>query len=118
MKHWLCIILAVISTSALAQAPYAGMQSRPIKSLSQDQIADLSAGRGMGLALAAELNGYPGPSHAIELADQLQLSSEQVAELKGLFEAMKAETIPIGATLISLERQLNDDFALRTVTPA
>jgi len=29
-----------------------------IKTLSDRQIADLNAGRGMGLALAAELNGY------------------------------------------------------------
>jgi hypothetical protein len=39
-----------------------GMQSRPIKALSDQQVSDLRAGRGMGLALAAELNGYPGPS--------------------------------------------------------
>ena len=49
--------LLLSSTSAFAQAPYAGMQSRPIKALSEQQLADLQAGRGMGLALAAELNG-------------------------------------------------------------
>jgi hypothetical protein len=64
---------------ALAQQPYAGLQNRSIKSLSDQQIADLNAGRGMGLALAAELNGYPGPVHAIELAGELHLSPEQVA---------------------------------------
>jgi hypothetical protein len=31
---------------------------------------------------------------------------------------MKAETVPIGAALISHERSLDDDFAARTVTPA
>jgi hypothetical protein len=31
----------------------------------------------MGLALAAELNGYPGPIHVLELGDQLNLSSVQ-----------------------------------------
>jgi LTXXQ motif family protein len=70
----------------------------------------------MGLALAAELNGYPGPIHAIELAEQLHLSSDQVSKLRALFEAMKAETIPLGVTLISQERNLNDDFANHTVT--
>jgi len=43
----------------------------------------------MGLALAAELNGYPGPIHAIEPADQLHLSPDQVSKLRALFEAMK-----------------------------
>ena len=60
----------------------------------------------------------PGPFHAIELADQLHLSSDQINKLKQLFEAMKAETISIGATLIAQERNLNDDFAKRTVTLA
>ena len=53
-------ILALASSAAPAQSPYAGMQSRSIKALSAQQIDDLRAGRGMGLALAAELNGYPG----------------------------------------------------------
>jgi hypothetical protein len=110
--------LAVLTGFAMAQQPYAGLQNRSIKTLSEQQIADLSTGRGTGLALAAELNGYPGPIHAIELAEQLHLSSAQVSKLKSLFEAMKAATIPLGATLISQERNLNEDFANRTVTLA
>ena len=111
-------ILIALAVSALAQQPYAGLQNRSIKTLSDQQIEDLTAGRGMGLALAAELNGYPGPIHAIESAEQLHLSPGQLRKLKSLFEAMKAETIPLGATLISKERQLNDSFANHTITPA
>jgi hypothetical protein len=59
--------IVVLSSSAMSQQPYAGLQNRSIKTLSDQQIADLNAGRGMGLALAAKLNGYPGPLHAIEL---------------------------------------------------
>jgi len=110
--------LALSCSAALAQQPYAGMESRIIKTLSEQQIADLTAGRGMGLALAAELNGYPGPIHAIELADKIELSADQLAKLKVLFEAMKAEAIPLGATLIEQERALNGEFAGRTITPA
>jgi hypothetical protein len=102
----------------MGQQPYAGLQHRPIKTLSDQQIADLNAGRGMGLALAAELNGYPGPVHATELADQLHLSPEQVTKLKALFESMKAETIPLGVSLISQELDLNNEFASRTITLA
>jgi Spy/CpxP family protein refolding chaperone len=36
--------------------------------------------------------------------------------LRALFDAMKAETIPLGATLISQERELNDGFANHTIT--
>ena len=47
----------------------------------------------MRLALAAELNGYPGSIHAIELAEQLHLSSDEVNKLSALVKVMKAETI-------------------------
>lgn len=106
----------VASASAQTAQPYAGMQARPIKALSDQQIADLKAGRGMGLALAAELNGYPGPSHLLELADQLGLSADQRATVRNLFEAMKAETIPIGESLIAQEAALDRLFVDRTVT--
>ena len=107
MKLAVTASLVLLCGSAAAQQlqqPYAGLETRAIKSLSEQQIGDLNAGRGMGLALAAELNGYPGPSHAIELAGQLGLSADQVEKLRQLFAAMKAETIPIGATLIEQER--------------
>jgi Spy/CpxP family protein refolding chaperone len=93
------------------------MQARPLKALSEQQIADLKAGRGMGLALAAELNGYPGPSHLLELADRLELTADQRAAVKGMFEAMKAEAIPLGESLIAEETTLDRLFADRTVTP-
>jgi hypothetical protein len=79
MKIWPLIASIAFVTSVHAQTPYAGMQSRSIKALSDQQIADLNAGRGMGLALAAELNGYPGPLHVLELADKLDLSADQRA---------------------------------------
>jgi hypothetical protein len=111
-------IFAVLSSAAMTQSnqPYSGMQSRPIKALSDQQVADLKAGRGMGLALAAELNGYPGPSHLIELSDRLGLTSDQHSVLKGMFDAMKGETIPIGETLIVQEEQLDRLFAGKTVS--
>jgi hypothetical protein len=66
------VVLVALAALALsqpvqAQSSYAGMQDRSIKALSDSQVADLEAGRGMGLALAAELNGYPGPSHVLSL---------------------------------------------------
>jgi hypothetical protein len=82
MKIWPLIASIAFVTSVHAQTPYAGMQGRSIKALSDQQIADLNTGRGMGLALAAELNGYPGPSHVLELADKLELSAEQRASMQ------------------------------------
>ena len=110
-------LCALAAGAALAQTPYAGMESRPIKALSDQQIADLKAGRGMGLALAAELNGYPGPSHLLELAGQLGLSDDQKGQVQALFDTMKAETVPIGERLISQEAALDALFSGHTATP-
>jgi hypothetical protein len=122
MRNALIVLLltCALSTSSRAEQPqpYAGMESRAIKALSDQQIADLRAGRGMGLALAAELNGYPGPSHLLELADQLQLGEDQRAAIQKLFNAMKAETIPIGEKIIVGEGELDRQFSMHTVTPA
>jgi hypothetical protein len=117
--------LFLTATPALAQhqhpqahtTPYAGFERRGIKALSEQQIADLRAGRGMGLALAAELNGYPGPVHVVELADRLGLNDTQWMRIRELTEAMKAETIPLGDRLINQEAELDGLFATRQVTP-
>jgi hypothetical protein len=98
-------------------APYAGLHQRAIKALSGQQIADLRAGRGMGLALAAELNGHPGPVHVIELADQLQLTDDQRRRARELFDAMKAEALPIGEQLIEREKTLDQAFAEQRISP-
>jgi hypothetical protein len=109
--------LILTASAASSQIPYAGMQTRFIKALSEQQLADLGAGRGMGLALAGELNGYPGPSHVLELADRLELSADQLASIKALFDSMKAEALPLGAKLIEQEADLDTQFASRTITP-
>jgi hypothetical protein len=117
MKVFISAVLMFVSVAANAQTPYAGMQARSIKALSEQQVADLTAGRGMGLALAAELNGYPGPSHVLELADKLELSADQRGQVQTLFNPMKAEAIPLGSKLIEQEAELDRKFAARTITP-
>ena len=105
--------LVVMCSAAGAQSsqPYAGLEQRPIKALSQQQIDDLKTGRGMGLALAAELNGYPGPSHVLELGDRLDLTQEQRIQVQRLFDAMKQEAVPLGNKLVEQERELDRLFS-------
>ena len=114
----IALALATGIPSAQSQQPYAGLEGRPIKALSEQQISDLRAGRGMGLALAAELNGYPGPMHVLELADSLALSDQQRAKMQDLFAAMRAEAIPLGDRLIAQEAELDRQFADKTISPA
>jgi hypothetical protein len=109
-------VLAVAAPAAAqTQQPYAGLEARPVKALSEQQIADLRAGRGMGLALAAELNGYPGPLHVLEHADALALAPAQRERTRALQQAMQAEAIPLGERLIALEAELDRLFATRAV---
>jgi hypothetical protein len=91
------------------------MQTRAVKALSDRQVADLRAGRGMGLALAAELNGYPGPMHVLELAQPLGLSAEQRQRVQGLYDTMKAEAIAAGQKLIDSEGALDKAFKERSI---
>src|SRR5262249_53013272 len=63
------------------------------------------------------LNGYPGPSHVLELADRLDLSQDQRSQVQRLFDAMKQETIPLGTKLIAQEEELDHLFSAHAVTP-
>jgi hypothetical protein len=117
------IALLLLATPVVAQqhhghkSPYSDMQQRPVKALSDEQLADLRAGRGMGLALPGELNGYPGPSHVLELADELQLTLEQRRRVQDLFNEMKVEAIAVGEKLIAQETALDRAFADRNISP-
>jgi Spy/CpxP family protein refolding chaperone len=122
ITSFLLLTGAVAAASAQHQGhhhtPYAGQQQRGVKALSDQQISDLRAGRGMGLALAAELNGYPGPLHVLELADQLQLSGEQRQQVQRLFDSMKAEASSVGTSLIEQETALDRAFATSHISEA
>lgn len=104
--------------AAASDAPYAGWQARPVKGLSQGQIDDLLNGRGMGLALPAELNGYPGPRHVLELAAELDLSADQLDETRRLFEEMREAAIALGEQILAREAALDELFASGTATEA
>jgi hypothetical protein len=111
---------AILSVPLAAQGekPYSGFEKRTIKALSEQQIADLRSGRGMTLALAAELNGYPGPLHVLENAEALRLTQPQQDRTKSLLASMKSEAIPLGMRLIEQEAALDHLFVARKITPA
>jgi hypothetical protein len=71
-----------------------------------------------GLAKAAELNGYPGPAHVLELAAQLQLTPEQVARTETPFKKMEAQAVVVGRQLVDEERAFDPQFASKSITSA
>ena len=96
--------------------PYTGEESRNIKSLSQQEVAGYLAGKGMGFAKAAELNGYPGPAHVLELADKLALTPAQKARTEEIFGQMQLRARELGARLVQAERGLDESFASKTIS--
>jgi hypothetical protein len=106
----------VASEAQNGQSPYAGQEGRGIKSLSPDEVRKLLDGDGMGLAKAAELNGYPGPKHVIELAGPLQLTPAQLAATEATFRKMRSRAKEIGARIVQREQALDALFAGKSVT--
>ena len=119
MFRILLCVLTLLSGAAGAQSqsPYVGQQFREIKALSPQEISDYLSGKGMGLAKAAELNGYPGPAHVLELATQLHLTADQKVKTEALFKRMQGRAIALGKELVEEERVLNHIFASHSVTP-
>lgn len=104
-------------SSAVAQQ-YAGLEEREVKALESSQIEDLLNGRGAGYALAAELNHYPGPTHVLELADELDLSREQRAAVSAVKASMQEEARRLGAELVAAEQALDTAFAKGRINTA
>jgi hypothetical protein len=115
----LVITLAAVAAPAPAQEPpYVARVASPIKALTPEEIADYLAGAGMGFALAAELNGYPGPRHVLELADSLGLDADRRVAVQAIFDAMTSEARQLGAALVAAEAGLDSAFAGGAITDA
>lgn len=123
MKHLLSSLALLIATAPFATAqsthqPYKDHATRDITSLSASDIDALENGRGWGLALPAELNGYPGPVHVLELAKDLDLSADQKQRITAIYDDMRKDAIAKGAAFIAAERALDAGFVSGTLDSA
>lgn len=100
------------------RSEYAGQESRAIKSLSAEDVAELRRGGGWGLARAAELNGAPGPVHLLEMKEEIGLDETQRAAVAAIYKRMRSSAVSLGERLIELERRLESHFRRRAVTDA
>ena len=120
-RHFMLLLLLALAMPAIAQehahSPYVGEQERTIASLSDQEITAYRTGRGMGLAKAAELNHYPGPRHVLDLAEELELTDAQRAEVRAAREAMRSKAIPLGKQIVAKEAALDALFADGQATP-
>ena len=109
--------VTLVGQATPPHSPYTSMEGRPIKALSEQQIAGLETGQGMGLALAAELNGYPGPKHVLELQTELGLTESQIDLTQDIFQAMKESAVDLGRQIVAQERELDRLFVSHAIDP-
>lgn len=98
------------SPAAPAASPYAGMELRELKALSDQEVQDYLDGKGLGYALPAELNGYPGPLHVLELAEHLELDEAQRAEVQRLRAQAVEEAQRLGRAFLAVEGAIEEAF--------
>lgn len=109
--------LAVLGGKSFASEnhPYTGEETRAIKSLSKAEVDGLLSGKGLGYGKAAELNGYPGPAHVLELSEELSLSADQRRETEIIFAQMEAAAKELGGDLVKAERALDEAFRTKKI---
>jgi Spy/CpxP family protein refolding chaperone len=105
------VMLCITTFSVWANSsPYAGQQTREIKSLSESDIKSLNNGEGWGLAKPAELNGVPGPAHILELKKELTLSSAQIVAVQTIWNAMNLSAREYGQYYLESEAKIEAFF--------
>lgn len=115
------LAMSLVLPAGLAMAsdqPYAGQDQRSAKTLSDTDVSDLLAGKGWGFAKPAELNGYPGPRHVLDLSDELELSADQIDSIQSIFDVMRRDAMELGRDYVEAERALDAVFAGGSATPA
>ena len=64
----------------------------------------------------AELNGYPGPRHVLDIAQELQLTDRQRMEIELIYQNMSNNAKSIGSAIIGVEQDMDEAFANKTIT--
>jgi hypothetical protein len=70
--------------------------------------AALARGDGVGLAKPAEVNGFPGPRHVLDLADALELDAAQRTASAAIYQRMHERARGLGAEYIAAWDALNE----------
>lgn len=119
MKVVLAVTLAVSLAGAAVRSHQQAQHVHPAppapgaaetSALSAEAVQQLLNGDGMGLAKPAELNGYPGPKHVLELKADLALTAEQERQVEAIRQRMLNTARPLGQQIVDAERALDAAF--------
>jgi len=112
------VVLVAFGVAVGQESPYSEWTDRDIKALSEDRTWGYLEGHGMGFALAAELNGYPGPKHVLEMSQDLGLSIQQRDEMQQLFDSMRHQAVQLGREILEREGALDESFVAGSIEEA
>jgi Spy/CpxP family protein refolding chaperone len=91
------------------EAPPQSPEARHHAFLDEERQA-IERGEGFGMAFAAEMNGYPGPRHILDLQNELKLTPDQAAAVQKLFDEMKQQALARGKEVLQAEGELERMF--------
>lgn len=92
-----------------SDAPSQSPEARHHAFLEEERQA-IERGEGFGMAFPAELNGYPGPRHILDLQNELKLTPDQAAAVQKLFAEMKEQALARGKEVLQAEGELERMF--------
>jgi len=107
-------ILLTFASFAIAQhqhpAPASSTAQAAHHAFLEQERQAIQRGEGFGMAMPADMAGYPGPKHVLELKDGLKLTPAQVASMEKLFSDMRAKAIDRGREVLAAEDRLGQMF--------
>jgi hypothetical protein len=122
-KYAILVAVAVLLIAPSPRAQHdqhhaAGAKPGAIAALTAEQVQQLLDGEGMGLARAAELNGYPGPKHVFELETELQITADQRKRVEAIRQQMLMRAKSLGQQIVHAETELDAAFKAGTLSEA
>lgn len=105
------LLLTTVLLGGCASVPDAETPGATSRTLSRQEVDGLLLGRGMGMAAVAEINGYPGPQHVLDLKDALELTPDQRFATSRLVGRVQGQARALGQRIVDAERRLDQDMA-------
>lgn len=112
------VTFLMLAAQHVHPAPATPPTSTATSALSAEAVTQLLNGDGMGLAKPAELNGFPGPKHVLDLKKELAITPEQESRVDAIRRAMLERAQAIGRRIVELEQGLDAAFKAERITDA
>ncbi len=77
----------------------------------EQERAAIEKGEGFGMAMPADMNGFPGPRHVLDMKAELKLTAGQETAMQKLYERMHQKALERGREVLAAEQRLGQMFA-------